>query len=98
MWKFFFLKKPDIVIIGKLLKVGGINSNNIYPAEFIYENLQIQNNLIHFSHTSNIQKLLFLGSSCIYPKLAKQPMSEDALLSGKLEPTMSLMPLLKSLE
>lgn len=79
-------KKPDIVIIAAA-KVGGINSNNIYPAEFIYENLQIQNNLIHFSHTSNIQKLLFLGSSCIYPKLAKQPMSEDALLTGKLEPT-----------
>ena len=79
-------KKPDIVIIAAA-KVGGINSNNIYPAEFIYENLQIQNILIHFSHTSNIQKLLFLGSSCIYPKLAKQPMSEDALLTGKLEPT-----------
>ena len=79
-------KKPDIVIIAAA-KVGGINSNNIYPAQFIYENLQIQNNLIHFSHTSNIQKLLFLGSSCIYPKLAKQPMSENALLSGKLEPT-----------
>jgi len=79
-------KNPDIVIIAAA-KVGGINSNNTYPAQFIYENLQIQNNLIHFSHASNIQKLLFLGSSCIYPKFAKQPMSEDALLSGKLEST-----------
>ena len=83
-----FLKKerPDAVILAAA-KVGGIHANNEYPAEFIYENLQIQNNIIHGSHLAEIQSLLFLGSSCIYPKLASQPMSEDALLSGKLEPT-----------
>jgi len=68
-------------------KVGGIHANNVYPAEFIYENLMIEANVIHTAHQSDIQKLLFLGSSCIYPKLAEQPMSEAALLSGALEPT-----------
>jgi GDP-L-fucose synthase len=68
-------------------KVGGIHANNTYPAEFIYQNLMIQANIIHAAHTHNVQKLLFLGSSCIYPKLAEQPMSEQALLTGTLEAT-----------
>jgi GDP-L-fucose synthase len=68
-------------------KVGGIMGNNTYPAEFIFENLSIQNNIIHSAHTYDVQKLLFLGSSCIYPKLAEQPMNENALLTGTLEPT-----------
>jgi len=68
-------------------KVGGIHANNIYPADFIYQNLMIQANIIHAAHKNNIQKLLFLGSSCIYPKSAKQPMKEEALLTGVLEPT-----------
>jgi GDP-L-fucose synthase len=68
-------------------KVGGIIANNTYPAEFIYENLTIQNNIIHSAHLSGVQHLLFLGSSCIYPKLAEQPMAENALLTGMLEPT-----------
>ena len=68
-------------------KVGGIHANNTYPAEFIYENLMIQANVIHSAHRTNVQKLLFLGSSCIYPRLAEQPMSESALLTGALEPT-----------
>jgi GDP-L-fucose synthase len=59
----------------------------MYPADFIYQNLQIQSNLIHYSHLQNVEKLLFLGSSCIYPKYAKQPMKEDVLLTGSLEPT-----------
>ena len=83
---FFINQKPDIVIIAAA-RVGGIYANNTFPAEFIYENLMIQNNLIHASYLNNVQKLLFLGSSCIYPKLANQPMLEDDLLSGKLEPT-----------
>jgi GDP-L-fucose synthase len=68
-------------------KVGGIHANNTYPAEFIYENLMIQNNVIHSAFLSGVKKLLFLGSSCIYPKNAKQPMKEEELLTGKLEPT-----------
>ncbi|MGB2742326.1 MAG: GDP-L-fucose synthase [Cognaticolwellia sp.] len=68
-------------------KVGGIVGNNTYPADFIYENLMIQCNIIHAAHLANIDNLLFLGSSCIYPKLASQPMSESALLTGTLEPT-----------
>ncbi len=68
-------------------KVGGIHANNEYPADFIYENLMIEANIIHAAHKNNVQKLLFLGSSCIYPKLAEQPMREDALLTGTLEPT-----------
>ena len=68
-------------------KVGGIHANDIYPAEFIHDNLVIQNNIIHAAWKNNVQKLLFLGSSCIYPKLAPQPMPEDSLLTGPLEPT-----------
>jgi GDP-L-fucose synthase len=68
-------------------KVGGIVANNTYPAEFIYENMMIQNNIIHAAHLNNVNDLLFLGSSCIYPKLAQQPMSEQSLLTGTLEPT-----------
>ena len=84
--EFMKSEKPDEVILAAA-KVGGIYANETYPAEFIYENLQIQNNVIHFSHVSDVQKLLFLGSSCIYPKQVQQPMREDALLSGLLEPT-----------
>ena len=79
-------ERPDGVVFAAA-KVGGIHANNEYPAQFIYENLQIQNNIIHGSHLADVQSLLFLGSSCIYPKLASQPMAEDALLSGMLEPT-----------
>ena len=83
---FMMSERPDEVIIAAA-KVGGIYANNNFPADFIYENLQIQINLIHISHLQNIQKLLFLGSSCIYPKFAVQPMKEDVLLTGSLEPT-----------
>tara|TARA_B100001250_G_scaffold65148_1_gene51624 strand:+ start:43132 stop:44088 length:957 start_codon:yes stop_codon:yes gene_type:complete len=83
---FFSQTKPDIVVIAAA-KVGGIHANSTYPAEFIYENLMIQCNLIHQSYLSNIKKLLFLGSSCIYPVDSPQPMKESHLLSGKLEPT-----------
>ena len=83
---FFETEKPDQVYIAAA-KVGGIHANNTYPAEFIYHNLMIQSNVIHEAFKTGIKKLLFLGSSCIYPKLAPQPMSEDALLSGVLEPT-----------
>lgn len=68
-------------------KVGGIHANNSFPAEFIYENLMIECNVVHAAHQAGVQKLLFLGSSCIYPKFAEQPMKEDALLTGTLEPT-----------
>jgi GDP-L-fucose synthase len=68
-------------------KVGGIHANNTFPADFIYQNLMVQANVIHAAHTHGVQKLLFLGSSCIYPRLAPQPMREDALLTGPLEPT-----------
>ena len=78
--------KPDEVILAAA-KVGGIHANNTYPAEFIYQNLQIQNNVIHAAHMSDVQKLLFLGSSCIYPRAVEQPMREDVLLTGILEPT-----------
>lgn len=83
---FFEQEKLDQVYLAAA-KVGGIHANNTYPAEFIYDNLMVQNNVIHQAFLSGVQKLLFLGSSCIYPKLAPQPMSEDALLTGKLEPT-----------
>ena len=79
-------EQPDVVIIAAA-KVGGIQANNTYPADFIYENLMIQSNLIHSSYSAGVEKLLFLGSSCIYPRLAAQPMREDALLTGALEPT-----------
>lgn len=84
--KFISKVKPDIVIIAAA-KVGGIYANNKYPADFIYDNLQIQNNLIHYSHLADVQKILFLGSSCIYPKYSSQPIREEELLSGYLEPT-----------
>jgi GDP-L-fucose synthase len=83
---FFENEKPEQVYLAAA-KVGGIYANNTYPAEFIYQNLMMQNNVIHQAFVSGIKKLLFLGSSCIYPKLAPQPMSEDALLTGKLEST-----------
>ncbi len=83
---FFEQEKPDQVYLAAA-KVGGIHANNTFPAEFIYDNLMVQNNVIHHAFLSGVKKLLFLGSSCIYPKLAPQPMSEDALLIGKLEPT-----------
>ena len=79
-------ERPDEIILAAA-KVGGIYGNNTFPAEFIYENLKIQTNVIHAAHLCDVQKLLFLGSSCIYPKLANQPMKEDALLTGKLEST-----------
>lgn len=84
--EFMQSEKPDEVILAAA-KVGGIYANNTYHADFIYQNLQIQNNVIHSAHLNNVQKLLFLGSSCIYPREAQQPMSEDALLTGVLEPT-----------
>ena len=83
---FFKTQKPDQIYLAAA-KVGGIHANNEYPAEFIYENLMIEANVIHAAHINDIQNLLFLGSSCIYPKLAKQPMEENALLTGKLENT-----------
>ncbi|SUX98167.1 GDP-L-fucose synthetase [Citrobacter koseri] len=84
--KFFAAEQIDQVYLAAA-KVGGIHANNTYPAEFIYQNLMIECNIIHSAHESGIQKLLFLGSSCIYPKLAEQPMKETALLTGTLEPT-----------
>ena len=83
---FFATKKIDQVYLAAA-KVGGIWANNEYPAEFIYQNLMIQNNIIHSAFVAGVKKLLFLGSSCIYPKLAAQPMQESALLTGVLEPT-----------
>jgi len=83
---FFENEKIDQVYLAAA-KVGGIIANNTYPAEFIYENLMIECNIIHSAHLAGVNDLLFLGSSCIYPKLAEQPMSESALLTGTLEPT-----------
>ncbi len=84
--KFFQIEKPEYVIVAAA-KVGGILANSSYPAYFLYDNLLIQNNLIHFSYKSGVNKLLFLGSACIYPKYAVQPIKESELLTGKLEPT-----------
>jgi len=84
--RFFAEQKPGVVILAAA-KVGGIKANNDYPVEFLLENLRIQNNVIHASYKSGVRKLLFLGSSCIYPKFAPQPIPETALLSGPLEPT-----------
>jgi len=78
--------KPDIVVLAAA-KVGGINANNLYPVEFLYENIMIEANVVSAAHEFDVSRLLFLGSSCIYPKLTKQPIEEDSLLSGKLEPT-----------
>jgi GDP-L-fucose synthase len=83
---FFAAEQPAYVFLAAA-KVGGITGNRTYPAEFIYENLQIQNNVIHAAHVHKVTKLLFLGSSCIYPKLAPQPIKEEYLLTGPLEPT-----------
>lgn len=84
--EFFLKEKPDYVFLAAA-KVGGIIANNTYRADFIYENLMIQNNVIHQAYVSKVKKLMFLGSSCIYPKLAPQPLKEDYLLTGLLEPT-----------
>ena len=83
---FFAEEKPDYVILAAA-KVGGIHANNTYPAEFIHDNLAIQSNVIHSAYENKVERLLFLGSSCIYPKNAPQPMTEDCLLTGPLEPT-----------
>ena len=83
---FFETERPDVVILAAA-KGGGINANNTYPAEFAYENMQIQCNVIKCCHDYKVKKLLFLGSTCIYPKMAQQPIVEDALLTGPLEPT-----------
>ena len=86
MREFMHTERPDVVILAAA-KVGGIHANNTYPAEFIYENLMIECNVIHQAFAAGVTKLLQLGSSCIYPKAAPQPMAEDALLTGPLEPT-----------
>ncbi|MGE0013638.1 MAG: GDP-L-fucose synthase family protein [Azoarcus sp.] len=83
---FMAAQRPDYVVVAAA-KVGGILANNIYRGQFLYENLTIQNNLIHGAHLAGVQRLLFLGSSCIYPKMAPQPITEDSLLTGLLEPT-----------
>ncbi len=83
---FFAAERPDYVFLAAA-KVGGIHANNTYRGEFLYDNLMIQNNVIHQAHVHGVKKLLFLGSSCIYPKLAPQPLREDYLLTGLLEPT-----------
>jgi GDP-L-fucose synthase len=83
---FFEKEKPDYVFMAAA-KVGGILANNIYRAEFLYDNIMIQNNIIHSAYKNDVKKLMFLGSSCIYPKLAPQPLKEDYLLTGELEPT-----------
>ncbi len=83
---FFEQEKPDYVFLAAA-KVGGIVANNTYRAEFLYDNLQIQNNIIHSSYLNGVKKLMFLGSSCIYPKMAQQPLQEDYLLTGTLEET-----------
>lgn len=83
---FFASEKPEYIFLAAA-KVGGILANNVYPAQFIYENLQIQNNVVHQAYLHGVKKLLLLGSSCIYPKMAPQPMKEEYLLTGSLEPT-----------
>ena len=83
---FFEAEKPDIVVLAAA-KVGGIHANNVYRAEFLYDNLMIEANIIHAAYKSKVEKLLFLGSSCIYPKMADQPLKEECLLTGELEPT-----------
>jgi GDP-L-fucose synthase len=83
----FFVKEKPVYVILAAAKVGGILANNTYRAQFLYENLMIETNVIHAAHTESAQKLLFLGSSCIYPKMAEQPMKEEALLTGLLEST-----------
>src|SRR5512135_3826148 len=84
--RFFRRERPDYVFLAAA-RVGGIRANSTFPAEFIYDNLLIEGNLIHQAYLHGVEKLLFLGSSCIYPKFAPQPMREEYLLDGKLEPT-----------
>ena len=84
--EFFEQEKPEYLFLAAA-KVGGIHANNAYPAEFIYDNLMIESNIIHCAYLHKVKKLLFLGSSCIYPKLAPQPIKEEYLLTGALEPT-----------
>ena len=86
VYDFFEQEKPDVVVLAAA-KVGGINANNTTPAEFAYENMQIQCNVINAAHVNKVKKLLFLGSTCIYPRMAPQPIPEDALLTGPLEVT-----------
>ena len=88
--EFFRDENIDYVILAAA-KVGGIHANNTYPADFIYSNLMVEANVIHEAYSAGVNNLLFLGSSCIYPRLAKQPMSEKELNTGPLEPTMSHM-------
>ena len=83
---FYQEEKPEYVIVCAA-RVGGIKANMTYPADFLYENLQIQNNLIRWAHLSGVEKLLFLGSSCIYPRECPQPMKEEYFMDGKCEPT-----------
>jgi len=83
---FFAQEKPDVVVLAAA-KVGGIHANNVYRAQFLYENLMIESNVVHSAHENDVQKLLFLGSSCIYPKMAPQPLKEESLLTGLLEQT-----------
>ena len=83
---FFVVEKPEHVFLAAA-KVGGIGANSTYPADFVYENIMIQTNIIHAAYKNNTKKLLFLGSSCIYPKMAEQPIKEESLLTGELEPT-----------
>lgn len=86
VFEFFETEKPEYIFLAAA-KVGGIHANNTYPAEFIYDNMMIQNNVIHAAYLNKVEKLFFLGSSCIYPKLAPQPLKEEYLLTGALEPT-----------
>ena len=83
---FMYAERPDVVILAAA-KVGGIHANNTYPADFIYQNLMIESNVIHQAYSAGVRRLLFLGSSCIYPSSVSQPMGEDALLTGVLELT-----------
>ena len=83
---FFATEKPEYVFLAAA-KVGGIMANNVFRGEFLYENLMIQNNVIHAAYLNSVKKLMFLGSSCIYPKMARQPLKEEYLLTGELEPT-----------
>ena len=85
--RWFAEHKPTVVVVLAAAKVGGIHANNIYPADFLLENLKIQNHVIETAWRSGVRRLLFLGSSCIYPKFAEQPIREEALLTGPLEPT-----------
>ena len=86
--RFFAEERPEVVFLAAA-KVGGIHANNVCRAEFIYDNLMVQANVLHQAYLAGVRRLLFLGSSCIYPQLAPQPIQEDALLTGPLEPTNS---------